>query len=197
MEYLDENLTEYGHVGINSILMATLFLGGYSIPFMTTADIQANLGTVLAVLFGICAFLALAFLHMVYRWLRAFNKGQASNKAEINREYLLYKTIAWIAVPVFIALAIVSGLFIHPEATMVNGLPIYGIGTALGTAALQFLVLMIKTVFFCWVWIWVRWTLPRFRYDQIMHLGWKILLNIALLNLVVTAIIAKLVMGGN
>ena len=97
----------------------------------------------------------------------------------------------------FIALAIVSGLFIHPEATMVNGLPIYGIGTALGTAALQFLVLMIKTVFFCWVWIWVRWTLPRFRYDQIMHLGWKILLNIALLNLVVTAIIAKLVMGGN
>ena len=56
---------EYGHVGINSILMATLFLGGYSIPFMTTADVQANFGTVLAVLFGIFAFLALAFLHMV------------------------------------------------------------------------------------------------------------------------------------
>lgn len=188
---------EYGHVGINSILMATLFLGGYSIPFMTTADVQANFGTVLAVLFGICAFLALAFLHMVYRWLREFNKGKASNKDEINKEYLLYKIIAWIAVPVFIALAVLSGLFVHPESTIVNGLPVYGIGTALGTAAVQFLVLMIKTVFFCWIWIWVRWTLPRFRYDQIMHLGWKILLNIALLNLVVTAVIAKLVMGGN
>ena len=83
---------EYGHVGINSILMATLFLGGYSIPFMTTADVQANFGTVLAVLFGICAFLALAFLHMVYRWLREFNKGKASNKDEINKEYLFTRS---------------------------------------------------------------------------------------------------------
>ena len=45
------------------------------------------------------------------------------------------------------------------------------------------LVFFAKTAVFVWIFIWVRWTLPRFRYDQLMRLGWKGLLPIALLNL--------------
>lgn len=45
------------------------------------------------------------------------------------------------------------------------------------------LVFLAKTAIFVWIFIWVRWTLPRFRYDQLMRLGWKALLPIALLNL--------------
>lgn len=45
------------------------------------------------------------------------------------------------------------------------------------------LVFFAKTAIFVWIFIWVRWTLPRFRYDQLMRLGWKALLPIALLNL--------------
>lgn len=41
----------------------------------------------------------------------------------------------------------------------------------------------LKTLFFMWVFVWVRWTLPRFRYDQVMDLGWKVMLPIALLNI--------------
>lgn len=44
-----------------------------------------------------------------------------------------------------------------------------------------------KVAFFLFVFVWVRWTLPRFRYDQLMHLGWKTLLPIALFNILVTA----------
>jgi len=48
---------------------------------------------------------------------------------------------------------------------------------------LSILIFAIKTAFFVSVFIWVRWTLPRFRYDQLMRLGWKVLLPLALLNL--------------
>ena len=48
---------------------------------------------------------------------------------------------------------------------------------------LSILIFSAKTAFFVWVFVWVRWTLPRFRYDQLMRLGWKTLLPLALLNL--------------
>jgi NADH-quinone oxidoreductase subunit H len=48
---------------------------------------------------------------------------------------------------------------------------------------LSVLIFAVKTAFFVSVFIWVRWTLPRFRYDQLMSLGWKVLLELAFLNL--------------
>lgn len=46
-----------------------------------------------------------------------------------------------------------------------------------------------KVVFLCWLQMLVRWTVPRFRYDQVMSLGWKVLLPLSLVNILVTAVI--------
>ncbi|HYO47617.1 MAG TPA: complex I subunit 1 family protein, partial [Gemmatimonadota bacterium] len=46
-----------------------------------------------------------------------------------------------------------------------------------------------KVLFFLWLFIWVRWTLPRFRYDQLMRLGWKAILPLALANIFVTGVV--------
>lgn len=46
--------------------------------------------------------------------------------------------------------------------------------------------LMIKVCMFIFLFMWIRWTIPRFRYDQLMHLGWRILIPLALVNMLVT-----------
>ncbi|MBO9668512.1 MAG: NADH-quinone oxidoreductase subunit H [Bdellovibrio sp.] len=57
---------------------------------------------------------------------------------------------------------------------------------------IHFLVFNVKFFFFLWVFIWVRWTLPRFRYDQLMDLGWKTMLPWALANTIITAFVIYL-----
>lgn len=60
--------------------------------------------------------------------------------------------------------------------------------TLIGTA-----VLFAKIFFFIFLFMWVRWTLPRFRYDQLMNLGWKSLIPLAIANLVVTGAVMLLI----
>jgi NADH-quinone oxidoreductase subunit H len=46
-----------------------------------------------------------------------------------------------------------------------------------------------KVIFFIWLQMTIRWTLPRFRYDQVMRLGWKMFLPIALINIFITGLV--------
>ncbi|MCB9771575.1 MAG: NADH-quinone oxidoreductase subunit H [Candidatus Omnitrophica bacterium] len=79
-------------------------------------------------------------------------------------------------------------LYLHPDGfhfpwgtfVAVPHLAVVGLGV---------LSFFMKLAFFIWVLMAVRWTLPRFRYDQVMRLGWKILLPASLINIAVTAIV--------
>ena len=59
----------------------------------------------------------------------------------------------------------------------------------LAVTFLQVVAFTLKVLFFCWLQILLRWSLPRFRYDQVMRLGWKMLLPLALANVAVTAVL--------
>lgn len=50
-------------------------------------------------------------------------------------------------------------------------------------------VLFIKICGFIFFYMWIRWTIPRFRYDQLMNLGWKILIPLSIINIVITGIV--------
>jgi NADH-quinone oxidoreductase subunit H len=59
----------------------------------------------------------------------------------------------------------------------------------LAVVVLQLVAFTVKVIFFCWLQILLRWSVPRFRYDQVMRLGWKMMLPLALINVVITAIV--------
>ncbi len=60
------------------------------------------------------------------------------------------------------------------------------------TALLHTFCFLVKAGFFLFLFMWVRWTIPRFRYDQLMRLGWKILIPLALFNMLVTGALVLL-----
>lgn len=63
-------------------------------------------------------------------------------------------------------------------------------------AAIGVIVMFSKTIFFIFVFMWIRWTIPRFRYDQLMNLGWKILIPLSIVNLVITGLLLLWRSGG-
>ena len=66
------------------------------------------------------------------------------------------------------------------DTTLINTLGVNGVGI------LQGFIFFLKIFGFLFLFMWVRWTIPRFRYDQLMNLGWKILIPLSLINMMIT-----------
>jgi len=83
------------------------------------------------------------------------------------------------------------------QATIIGGItPVFGSGFAnLVCMAAHVLTFLVKVVVMIWLQMALRWTLPRFRYDQVMDLCWKILLPLSLANVFVTGTILLLIRG--
>jgi len=78
-----------------------------------------------------------------------------------------------------------------PQATIIAGVGgVFGTGFATGLCMLvHFLTFMLKLLAMIWLQMAIRWTLPRFRYDQVMDLCWKILLPLSIANVFVTGLV--------
>lgn len=56
-------------------------------------------------------------------------------------------------------------------------------------AILSVIAFFTKIFIFIFVFMWIRWTIPRFRFDQLMHLGWKVLIPLSIVNMLITGIV--------
>lgn len=88
-------------------------------------------------------------------------------------------------ISMFISSAIIATLYFggynYPGVNWVADHIGPNVATIIGVVAL-----FAKILFFIFFYMWVRWTLPRFRYDQLMNLGWKILIPLAIANIIIT-----------
>ncbi|MCP4570734.1 MAG: NADH-quinone oxidoreductase subunit H [bacterium] len=171
-------MAEYAHMVIGAALIATFYFGGFQIPWLPRPVLEAHAGTLLTIkLVGVLvASLAIAALFM----RRVRNERNKFGDAR-DREPVL-----GVAFWLVLAAGAAGGLLMGPWN-------IGPVGADLMATFFQVTAFTVKLVFFAWLFIWVRWTLPRFRYDQLMYLGWKVMIPLGLANLVVTALVMAFV----
>ncbi|MEA1917218.1 MAG: complex I subunit 1 family protein [Campylobacterota bacterium] len=161
-------VAEYIAMAASGALIVTLFLGGYQLPYLNTQDLVANFEYILWAIIAFTAVSSTLFL----RWMRKHNRFVTSglNETKLYTTLIVGFTTLALAVMLYYALG-------------------YSDASQVGVTILQVVVFTVKLFFLHFVFIWVRWTLPRFRYDQTQKLGWNILLPLSLANIFVTAIV--------
>lgn len=161
---------EYIAMSAASAIIVTLFFGGYQIPWLDTAAMQGNIDLVFVSLMLIMPLFALGFI----RWMKRNNSCSLSRQKETK----------------YAIIFIITGLIIF-EAFLLYMLDagISSLQTDLSVMLLQIASFAFKVMLMNFVFVWARWTFPRFRYDQTQHLGWRILLPLALANIVISAVI--------
>lgn len=175
-------MAEYIALVVASAMIVTLFFGGWQIPFLTTATLikwAPQLAPV-TLLLGTLGCWGLAWIS--YRFYLSHRGRFPDYRDKEGYYYAIMLAIVGLGALGLMALILAMGL-------PTWGAPLFAASVQMGT-------FIGKIAFFCWFFIWVRWTLPRFRYDQLMHLGWKSLMPLALVNIVITGLVLMLMSVG-
>ena len=168
-------MAEYIAMTAMCALVVTIFFGGYSLPYLSQADLVANYDIVLLCIAGITTIFGVVFAYWVSKNnITRYRVAKDYRKRENKLYYAL--TFAIVAAVDIICLYFYNGT-------------LGGFGAEVVATAVNLMVFAVKTFIMLLVFIWVRWTLPRFRYDQIQRLGWEKLMPLAILNIIITALV--------
>jgi NADH-quinone oxidoreductase subunit H len=166
-------MAEYASMIISAGFIASLYFGGWQIPWLDTATLREHAPKLLTVTLSLGVLFNLLFAALLWR---RFDKerGLLGDRREL--EPLILGVVFFLLGMGCLGFLVLAS----PWALSAQGSANFATVAQVGS-------FILKTVFFSWLFIWVRWTLPRFRYDQLMNLGWKVMLPLGLLNFLVTA----------
>ncbi|MBI2081932.1 MAG: NADH-quinone oxidoreductase subunit H [Deltaproteobacteria bacterium] len=165
-------MAEYVAMVVASAVIVSLFFGGWQVPFLSTEMLKEGASFYLRMVLlaaGVISILAGLLL------LSKFRRGKYRDL----RDYEVFV----LGIP---AILVGFGLGFYLYYVGVPILPDWA--RSVFAAACQMGSFLTKVTLFCFFFVWVRWTLPRFRYDQVMSFGWKGLLPLALFNIIATGV---------
>lgn len=166
-------MAEYAHMVVAAALISALFFGGYQIPWLPRPALEAQAGLLLTGTLIAGGLASLAVSGLYFRRARR-ERGWYNDAREREPGFLG-------SVALLVGLAMLGALLLKPWTIAAAGASVYATLAQTG-------FFVAKVAFFAWLFIWVRWTVPSFRYDQVMRLGWQIMLPLGLVNLGVTAV---------
>ncbi|SDP56882.1 complex I subunit 1/NuoH family protein [Desulforhopalus singaporensis] len=164
---------EYVALFVSSAMIVTLFFGGYQIPFLATK----TLITIAKPLAFVLMIGLPVGMYYFAGWIRRSNISHYPRENDPRAfEAKWYIRCFW-GLIVIVELLLLAILLCQSGGDTIN----------IFVALLQVCTFLVKVTMMLFVYIWVRWTLPRFRYDQLQKLGWQMLLPLALLNIFITS----------
>lgn len=169
-------MAEYIAMNTASAVVITMFFGGYQLPYLSTSDLSSNFSSLMMALMIVLPII----IFFIIKWMRKNNNVRATVSTDGGR---LFETkvlsIVLIAMTIFLEFAFVF-LMTTSEGSIASNISI---------TILQIAIFVFKLMLFNIFFIVVRWTLPRFRYDQVQKLGWNYLLPLSIANIFITAIV--------
>ena len=164
---------EYVAMSASSALIVTLFFGGYHLPYMNTPFLQNHIQMVLVAIMLFIPLVSFLFI----RWIKKNNRFSRQEDIRNKESAVLIKMVIVSTIAMVAGLGVLLFLGLHQNTTNI------------AVAIIQIATFAIKLLAMNFVFVWVRWTLPRFRYDQLQDLGWRVLMPLAIANIVITAFV--------
>jgi NADH-quinone oxidoreductase subunit H len=167
---------EYVAMNTASAVIITMVFGGYQLPWVSTETLLEHFSY-----FAWAIMLLMpVVVYLVIKWMQKNNRVRPTVISDGSREFEA-KVLTYVMIGMTVLVEVILlYLSLSPDAVL---------GMSIAVTLLQIVIFVMKLMIFNLFFILVRWTLPRFRYDQVQTLGWYYLLPLSLLNLFITAIV--------